>query len=256
MAKQRKMVNLAVEETSGVDHPAHLHEGWVILKQADQAGVADIIDTLTTSDDSLEDIVPENTETVETLEVEINPIEAELTKANERISELEAIVAEHDAVVAPAEDTTEELMKSVPAAVREMLAKAQADTESVREELRKEREVARDREYVAKASEWTALTMDAQEVGPMLRQLSDVAPALAENIEKMLSAVNAQAESAEIFAEIGSPSRVSGDTYSRVESLAKAKVAGGESKTMEQAIASVIADNPDLYNSYLAEQRA
>lgn len=32
----RKMVNLSIEETSGVDHPAHLHEGWLVMKAADQ----------------------------------------------------------------------------------------------------------------------------------------------------------------------------------------------------------------------------
>lgn len=30
----RKMVNLSIEETSGVDHPAHLHEGWLVMKSA------------------------------------------------------------------------------------------------------------------------------------------------------------------------------------------------------------------------------
>lgn len=30
----RKMVNLSIEETSGVDHPAHLHEGWLVMKAA------------------------------------------------------------------------------------------------------------------------------------------------------------------------------------------------------------------------------
>ena len=28
----RKMVNLSIEETSGVDHPAHLQEGWLVMK--------------------------------------------------------------------------------------------------------------------------------------------------------------------------------------------------------------------------------
>jgi hypothetical protein len=28
------MVNLSIEETSGVDHPAHLHEGWLVMKAA------------------------------------------------------------------------------------------------------------------------------------------------------------------------------------------------------------------------------
>lgn len=29
---QRKLVDIEVVETSGVDHPAHLHPGWVVMK--------------------------------------------------------------------------------------------------------------------------------------------------------------------------------------------------------------------------------
>ena len=32
--KKRKMVALKVLETSGVDHPAHLEEGWIVMKSA------------------------------------------------------------------------------------------------------------------------------------------------------------------------------------------------------------------------------
>lgn len=35
----RKMVNLSIEETSGVDHPAHLHEGWLVMKAASSDAV-------------------------------------------------------------------------------------------------------------------------------------------------------------------------------------------------------------------------
>lgn len=35
----RKMVNLSIEETSGVDHPAHLHEGWLVMKSASSEDV-------------------------------------------------------------------------------------------------------------------------------------------------------------------------------------------------------------------------
>lgn len=35
-SRQRKLVNLDVAETSGVDRPAHLHEGWVVMKAAGQ----------------------------------------------------------------------------------------------------------------------------------------------------------------------------------------------------------------------------
>ena len=34
MARSRKLANLIVKETSGVDHPAHLHEGWLVIKSS------------------------------------------------------------------------------------------------------------------------------------------------------------------------------------------------------------------------------
>ena len=46
MPKARKMVALNIEETSGVDHPAHLHEGWLVIKS----------DNLTSMDDLLSDL--------------------------------------------------------------------------------------------------------------------------------------------------------------------------------------------------------
>lgn len=32
--QQRKLLSIDVQEVSGVDHPAHLHEGWMIRKEA------------------------------------------------------------------------------------------------------------------------------------------------------------------------------------------------------------------------------
>lgn len=37
----RKMEDLVIDEVSGVDHPAHLEEGWVVMKSADQSADPD-----------------------------------------------------------------------------------------------------------------------------------------------------------------------------------------------------------------------
>ncbi len=42
--RTRKMVNLSIEETSGVDHPAHLHEGWLVMKSASESEVQRVLD--------------------------------------------------------------------------------------------------------------------------------------------------------------------------------------------------------------------
>lgn len=250
----KKMVNLSVEETSGVDHPAHLVEGWVIVKAADRSGVEAAINALAAEAGAQEESMSDQIETPE-----VDTTADELVKAQERIAELEAALAAATAVTEEVvEDTSEEaLIKSAPAPVREMLEKARAEAEAAREELQKERDAQKDREFIEKAKGWAHLSISAEEFGPMLRKLFDADPALGETIDKALSAANAQAESGAIFQEIGKSAPVieGADAYGKVQSLAKAAVEAGEFATVEQAIAGLVATNPALYNDYLAERR-
>jgi hypothetical protein len=247
----KKMVKLKVVETSGVDHPAHLNEGWVVMKHENP-------ETTTEGAD-----VSEETEAVETPEADI--LAESLVKAQERIAELEEALELEKAkkpkveieIGADDEEDEEDMMKSVPEAVREMLNKAKADADAVRAELRKEREERRDAEFVAKArDQWSSLALDTDEVGKAMRRLTDVDASLAETIEKALNSANAQAESADIFAEIGTAGRPdTGDTYGKVQSLAKALVSEGKASTVEQAVVDLISADPTLYHEYVAEKR-
>lgn len=107
MAKAPKMVRLAVDETSGVDHPAHLSEGWLVMKSADAEAIEAVIDSLTESvvkdnNDSIteqtkEDSVSDETKNTEdavvteaTAEAVVDSTTESLAKANARIAELEA----------------------------------------------------------------------------------------------------------------------------------------------------------------------
>lgn len=252
----RKMVKLKVVETSGVDHPAHLNEGWVVMKHQDPE-----------TTEGAE--VSEETEAIEM--TEDDSITESLVKAQERIAELEEALEVEKAkkkmpfgdketaaeTADPEEEDDSYLMKSVPEAVREMLNKAKAEADDARAELRKEREERRDAEFVAKAeASWGLLPVDASEVGKAMRRLTDVDAPLAETISKALDAANAQAESANIFAEIGTAGRPdTGDAYSKVQSMAKSLVAEGKAKTVEQAVVDLISDDPTLYQDYVAEKR-
>lgn len=250
----KKMVNLSIEETSGVDHPAHLTEGWVILKQADRAGVAATIAALTKEDSPVP--IDETPEIV--TETDVTEPSEDLAKAEARIAELEAQVADLTAQLTPAEEETSEdaILKAAPDAVRELIEKARSEADAARAELQKERDAQRDREFVAKAKGWAHLSIDADQFGPMLRRLFDIAPEIAEVIEKALSAADAQAESGAIFTEIGKAAPVieGGNAYGRVKALAKAAVEAGTYPTVEQAIAGLVAENPDLYTDYLASR--
>ena len=250
--KTRKMVALKVLETSGVDHPAHLEEGWIVMKSADQ-GVSMNNEEIG-MDESLEEAYIER----------VVELEKALADSQDRVAALQAEVEkmaykggeEDEEEEMDEEETMKALLKSVPDPVREVLAKAQSEAEAARAELRKEREIQRDREFVAKAAGWNHLTVDANEVGPALRRLSEVDVDLFSTIEKALEAANAQAESAAIFDELGRGSRPDdNDAYAKVHTLAKAAYDKGEFATIEQAISAMVVTHPELYAAYRAETR-
>jgi len=274
--RTRKMVNLAIEETSGVDHPAHLHEGWLVMKSASESEVQRVLDKSLTKEDS--DMENKTTEATED-KVE-KTIEEELAAAKARIAELEAKLTEkemkkpeeevemamHEDSKKPEdeeakkekdEDEEKDYMKSAPSSVVKMITDLKKQAEEATAELRKEREARADAQSVEKAKGWANLNLNAEKVGPALRRLSETDSDLAKSVEEILSSVNAQAESASIFAEIGkSADFKSGNAYERMTTLAKSAVEEGASTSMAQAIADVASKNPDLYSQYLSEKGA
>lgn len=273
--RTRKMVNLAIEETSGVDHPAHLHEGWLVMKSAEESEVQRVLDeSLTEEDSNMED-----TSTTATEEQVVNPTE-ELTIAKARISALEEelakayhtkgkkVMSKEDDEEMSEEDkkkkkmemeASEEMdfMKSAPESVVKMIENFRKQAEEATTELKAERDSRADAVAVEKAKGWANLNLDAEKVGPALRRLSNVDADLAKSVEELLASVNAQAESAAIFAEIGkSADFKSGNAYERMTTLAKSAVQDGVAKSFEQALSDVAMKNPDLYSQYLSEKGA
>ena len=264
--RTRKMVNFAIEETSGVDHPAHLHEGWLVMKSASESEVQRVLDkSLTKEDSTMEDM-----KTTEATEDKVEKtVEEELAMAQARIAELEAKLAEKEqkpeveVEMAMGQDSMEpkkeeeDYMKSAPTSVVKMITDLKKQAEEATAELRKEREARADAQSVEKAKGWANLNLNAEKVGPALRRLSETDSELAKSVEEILSSVNAQAESASIFAEIGkSADFKSGNAYERMTTLAKSAVEEGVAKSMAQAIADVASKNPDLYSQYLSEKGA
>ena len=297
MAKARKMVSLNIEEASGVDHPAHLHEGWLVIKSDNLTGMDDLLSDLNkqdnNSDESLyqkgteeETMAQDDTQIVideakTTPEVEIDKamhngedkkkmsyddmmkkiadLEEELDKANKRLAKMKK--PEEDEM--KKEDITS-LIKSAPEPIREMLEsmeksakEAQTRVAEIELVLKSERVARADEEAVEKAKAWKFLGLDAEKIGPALRQLAEVNSDLAKSVEEALSSVNAQAESANIFAEIGkSANPATGNAYDQLTSLAKSVTETKKGVTFEQAFANAVIANPDLYSQYLTEKGA
>lgn len=299
MPKARKMVSLNIEEASGVDHPAHLHEGWLVIKSDNLTSMDDLLSDLNTtenqSDASLnqrgteeEPMAQDETQkavhmpeedkkknvhedkekavheedaekmSYDDMKKKIKDLEEELDKAMKKLAKM----ADKD------EDMKKEdvssLIKEAPEAIRVMLETMEksaqesktrvAEIEAV---LKSERVARANGDAVEKAKAWKFLGLDAEKVGPALRELAEINEDLAKSVEEALSSVNAQAESANIFAEIGkSANPATGNAYDQLTSLAKSVTENKNGVTFEQAFADAVSSNPDLYSQYLNERGA
>jgi hypothetical protein len=297
MPKARKMVSLNIQETSGVDHPAHLQEGWLVIKSSD-SDVSDLLSDLVKNENNSSDrLIQDGTEeepmaqdeaTIDTTVEVTDVVEKDaLADANAKIKELEIKLGEtmkelektkkmygnmmddeekKKAIHGKDEDKmkkseSEELIKSAPEAVQIMIAEMQKSADealaratAAEEVLLKERDAHADAEAVAKAKAWGHLPIEAEKIGPALRRLAGIDADLAKSVEDMLNAVEAQAESANIFAEIGkSGTPTSGSAYEQLTSMAKA-VSETSGVSFEQAFANAVSQNTDLYSQYLNEK--
>lgn len=284
MAKATKMVRLAVDETSGVDHPAHLSEGWLVMKSANAEEIEAVIESLTeTTNTTKEDSVSDETTVVTEDAVVAEAPVAEATETESPAVDKDARIAELEAELEKAmkkkpmkmedkmEDESDEdymarirsMKKEAPEAVvkaLESLEKAASDAKAEAEEakatLLKERDERADADAVAKAKGWANLPLDATKVGPALRRLSVIDEELAKSIEGILSSVNEQAKTSNLFAEIGKSADAPAGAFERLTSLAKAAVDSGLAPSMEQAMADAALANADLYKQYLTEKGA
>ena len=262
------MVALKVLETSGVDHPAHLEEGWIVMKNSGTTTEATVSDANEIVSEEIEPTLEEAyIDRIVELEKSLAASEklvADLSEETEKAKKKKMpdfIQDKMDDADEDEEDDEDEemtykaLVKSLPEPVRLMLKKAEDAEKKATEELRKERDARRDEEFVNKAAGWSHITVDASEFGKALRRLTDIDSSLAEQVEKAMEAVNAQAESASIFNEIGRSGRPEeSNAYGKVQALAKAAHQAGEFSTVEQAVAGIINKNPDLYAAYRNEQ--
>lgn len=299
MPKARKMVSLNIEEASGVDHPAHLSEGWLVIKSDDLTSMDDLLSDLNKeenkADESLnqngteeepmaQDELNENADkamkmpdeekekgvhmeedkkkmSYDDMKKKIKDLEDELDKAKKK---LEKVVHDKDEDMKKEDSDITSLIKQAPEPVRralEEMEKSASDAKKrvaeIEEVLKAERIARADNEAVEKAKSWKFLGLEAEKVGPALRQLADINPDLAKSVEEALASVNAQAESANIFAEIGkSANPATGNAYDQLTSLAKSASDSKNGVTFEQAFSDAVQKNPDLYKQYLNEKGA
>lgn len=241
--KAPKLVGIEIVETSGVDHPAHLREGWLVMKAASAEQAEATLDAFATYNP--EDNVTDEQHEVDTEEVE-SPVEAaapapvdEIARMAEQIAHLQAqrIVADeaHLAALAKLEaqiverdeqidtltkmlpepepvDAEAEMLKALPEPIRKALEDAEARAaEAIEKAAAADAALAtivaerETAEWITKAREFDNLAADPVVLGPILRKFATVDAEAVDTLVDVLKSANAQAESAGIFAEIGVP---------------------------------------------------
>ncbi|WIC89144.1 hypothetical protein SEA_OTTAWA_98 [Arthrobacter phage Ottawa] len=256
MSETRKMVNLKIHETSGVDHPAHQHEGWIVMKSASAESVESLFGSLNKAEEAP---VADNEKTPEEL----------LAEKDARIAELEAQVAAPPAAepapaaeVEPAPaaedaeaESLEKALNKMPEPLRKAFAKQQADLAEAQATINKERDARLDGDAIAKSREvFKAIAIDHDTVAPALRRVALLDADLAKAVETALSAADAQLATGTVFKEVGNPGNGEGSATERINKAASAIREADPSLSTSQAFVKAISDNPELYAAYTAEK--
>jgi len=238
MPKSVKLTELAIKEASGVDHPAHLHEGWLVMKSEDEleATLDQIIEP-----DSQEN----NVELTATPEVE-EVIEEATEEAAAPKMEVEATPV---AASVDGPDQTE---------VQKELTDLRKELDMAKEahrELIEERELEK---AVTASHQWAILPgLNPVNFAEVLVRLRAADGEVAKEIEEILSASSVALAEAGVFTELGTEGDEDGaaDAYGRITNKAQALVDAGEVSSIAKAISLVAERDPSLYNEYVNEKR-
>lgn len=279
---QAKLTNLEWDEVSGVDHPAHMHEGWLVMKQLDEnpdldAKVAALLK------DAAAALEPEGGNMSEQDKKDLEARVAELEKARtdaeaatatekERADKAETEKAELEAKLvkatedpdadpitkALADESVPESIKVILKAERESREKAEKDTAEALDIAKSERETRVRKEYVEKAKGLTFLAVNAEEFGDVLHKLFEKAPDEAAKVEQTLQAANDTIGKSRAFAVVGSNASGPDSAYGKLKALAKARVAANLEKSEAEAFDAAVQteEGAALYAEYRAEKEA
>jgi DNA repair exonuclease SbcCD ATPase subunit len=186
----------------------------------------------------------------------ITELEEKLHQAEAKNAELAAEVAKLRAPEAEPED----VLKSLPEAIRKRIEDAEAKAAEAEAVAKRERDARQEREYIEKMQAYTGLPVNPAEDWRVLKALDALPAEYAAAKDRLLALLKAGDE-AMIHANITKRQGHSGSSdmgtsaYGRIESQARELVSKGFSPTMEQAMDVVIQQFPSLYAEYRREQK-
>jgi len=216
MARSVKLADLDIRETSGVDHPAHLHEGWLVIKSVTDGG-----------------------DTIEGEEVELEVTETE-AQVEEQVTEVAASVDNGNA----------ELLKEL-GDLRKELADMRAEKESIEAAAELAKAVETAAEFAALPGVDPQVL--GEDLVKMRAALPEVAERVEAILKGSAIAIGEAGVLKEVGSDTADVSDAA-DAWGLIESRANDLVASGEASSIAKAITIVAERDKDLYNRYLTEK--
>jgi len=277
--KPRQMVDMDVVETSGVDHPAHGYEGWLVQKSASPASVSALTALLKegasvpqkTKEDLLKEVgaakLTPATRELMTKAIDITEdvnAAAELwqsLKSKLEAEDPETPSVEGQGTAAPATGAAAapvvpgaDLFKSVTdPLLKAALLEQQSELAKAREDFTKERDIRLDREATDMVkARFPQAAIDHEKLAKSVRHLDDAAR---EEVLKAMDGVYGQLDAASMFAELGSTQSKTSGAMAKAAALADGFMAAGVVKTHAEGVTKALTDNPALYTEYEQENR-
>src|SRR5436305_1016461 len=220
MPQGTRLVQPGIDEVSGVDWPAHLAPGWIVMRAAgdgDEKGepMPPVVKPDAGEGGNAPEAAAEPATLAEALKAlnaeragRDEAIKAEVAKAVEKVT-AEATEAAAEAVAkaagkSPEDIAFEKALGELPEpfakawlADRERIAKAEKAAET-------ERDARVSRDYLAKAADFGSLPANAEGIATTLRAIEETLPTeVAKEAVRLLTAGNEALKSAGIFNEIG-----------------------------------------------------
>lgn len=189
---------------------------------------------------------------------------AELVTALKSADVAESVVKEVEDALAKAAEKAELEKADLPPAVKAALQKAEDDrkeatakAEEAQKLAKEERDTRLNKEFVAKAETYKALTVEPAKFGPILKSASEkLDKADFEELERILKAADEQVAKSELFKEAGAGGTVTPNgAYDEATKKAEEIRKSDPKLTQEQALEKAFEADPALQERYLAEIR-
>lgn len=235
------MENINLSEVSLVDHPAHMVEGFAVIKSASPDTNRALLSALRKEE------MPNEEKTLAEVLKDATAEQIREALTEEQLAELAPVEKAAETV----EPTDDDIIKALPENVRALIEKAadraaaaEADRDAAIAKAAAEETQRLDEAAIQKSKdEYTNLAFAHDTVAPALRKFASTNPEEHDAIVTMLKAVNEQADGA-IFDEFGTArgdDKVEKSAHDRINDIAKARAAA-EGITESAAYLAVVND--------------